>query len=351
MSQFHNKQLLFPLSGSFTGSLFGTSSYALTASYALNGGSGVGSSATASFTNQSVWTFNHNLGTRLVTIQTVDANYLEMLPQSIELTSANLATITFQVSKSGWAIATLGGAGSGGSGGTGNGFPFSGSAVITGSLRVSGSTGYSIISSTSQFTSMFEENAIDVVDTQANGFGGGIMISSTNNVALVATSINDRHAIFGDELVTIDNSGNVLIGTTSSGGNKLNVSGSSKLNGNTTITGSLKVAGGITGSLLGTASFATAASYVLQTVSASYASTASLAPNYVLTSITASMSVATASYAVTAQTASYVTSSNVVGTVISASFATTASYVLGGGGGTSAKAGSGSAASFTGTPR
>lgn len=118
-----------------------SASYALTASYALNGGSGgVGSSATASFTNQSVWTFNHNLGTRLATIQTVDANYLEMLPQSIELTSANLATITFPVSKSGWAIATLGGAGSGnGGGGTGNGFPFSGSAVITGSLLVTSS--------------------------------------------------------------------------------------------------------------------------------------------------------------------------------------------------------------------
>lgn len=38
--QTKNKQLLYPLSGSFTGSLHGTASYATTASYALNGGSG-----------------------------------------------------------------------------------------------------------------------------------------------------------------------------------------------------------------------------------------------------------------------------------------------------------------------
>lgn len=41
-----NKQLSFPLSGSFTGSLAGTSSYAITASYALNNnGSGGGNSS------------------------------------------------------------------------------------------------------------------------------------------------------------------------------------------------------------------------------------------------------------------------------------------------------------------
>ena len=38
MSKLHNKQLLFPLSGSFTGSLLGSASYALTASYAMNAG-------------------------------------------------------------------------------------------------------------------------------------------------------------------------------------------------------------------------------------------------------------------------------------------------------------------------
>jgi len=42
MAQINSKQLLKPISGSFSGSLEGTSSYALTASYAMNGGGGGG---------------------------------------------------------------------------------------------------------------------------------------------------------------------------------------------------------------------------------------------------------------------------------------------------------------------
>lgn len=42
MAQLKSKQLTYPLSGSFTGSLYGTASYAITASYAMNGGGGGG---------------------------------------------------------------------------------------------------------------------------------------------------------------------------------------------------------------------------------------------------------------------------------------------------------------------
>jgi hypothetical protein len=91
---------------------------------------------------------------------------------------------------------------------------------------------------------------------------------------------------------------------------------------NSVVTGSLTVTQGITGSLQGTA---TTASYVLQAVSSSFASTASLAPNYVLTSTTSSMSVATASYVENAQSASYVQQA------VSSSFATTASFASNGG--------------------
>jgi hypothetical protein len=42
MAQLKSKQLTYPLSGSFTGSLYGTSSWAITASYAMNGGGGGG---------------------------------------------------------------------------------------------------------------------------------------------------------------------------------------------------------------------------------------------------------------------------------------------------------------------
>jgi len=76
---------------------------------------------------------------------------------------------------------------------------------------------------------------------------------------------------------------------------------------NSVVTGSLVVTQGITGSLAGTASNA---------ISSSFASTASLAPAYVLNSTTASM---LQPYVLTSSTASM--------TVSSSSFATTASFI------------------------
>jgi len=131
--------------------------------------------------------------------------------------------------------------------------------------------------------------------------------------------------------------------------------------GSVSITGSLNVVGaGITGSLFGTsswannaisssyalsasqaqnavsasyvlnavsASFASTASYVLNAVSASFASTASFVQNAVSASFAS-----TASLAINALTASFVTASNIFGpfgsnSVISSSFASTASFV------------------------
>lgn len=121
-----------------TGSLFGTSSYAVTASYAENGGvtqiiagtnvsifptngkgivtisatavnGSAGSSVTASFTNLSTWNFNHALGNRNVLIQVYDSIYNQIIPQTINLVDDNNATITFPTSETGFAIASLGG--------------------------------------------------------------------------------------------------------------------------------------------------------------------------------------------------------------------------------------------------
>ena len=138
-------------SGGITGSFFGTSSYAITASYALNAGAGAGfpysgsavitgsllvtegitgslqgtssfavtasyvnnlgsSNYTQSFTNQSTWTVIHNLGARYVLVQTYDSNFDEMIPQNIDLTDNNTATITFPTLESGVAVVTVGGA-------------------------------------------------------------------------------------------------------------------------------------------------------------------------------------------------------------------------------------------------
>lgn len=61
MSKLKSKQLTYPLSGSFTGSLFGTSSYAITASYAMNGGGG-GSTNPGGLNTQIQYNNNSNFG-------------------------------------------------------------------------------------------------------------------------------------------------------------------------------------------------------------------------------------------------------------------------------------------------
>lgn len=132
---------------SITGSLYGTSSFAVTASYALNTLSSsyaltasyatnvpttasyalnalsssyaatasfistlYSSNYTQSFTNQSTWTVIHNLDTRYVLVQTYDTNFDEMIPQNIDLTDDNTVTITFPTLESGTAVVTVGGA-------------------------------------------------------------------------------------------------------------------------------------------------------------------------------------------------------------------------------------------------
>jgi len=93
------------------------------------------------------------------------------------------------------------------------------------------------------------------------------------------------------------------------------ISGSLEVIGTTTLSGSLNVQSGITGSLFGTSSWAV------------NAQTASFAPNYVLTSVTSSM---LAPYVLTSQTSSMSVASASVAT--SASYALTASFALNGGG-------------------
>jgi hypothetical protein len=100
------------ISGSFTGSLLGTSSYALTASNANNTVSS-SYSLTSSYTFTASYSFNSNSASY--------ANESNNSNNSIYAITASYALTT---------------SGSGG-GGSGAGFPFSGSAVITGSLNVS----------------------------------------------------------------------------------------------------------------------------------------------------------------------------------------------------------------------
>ena len=116
------------ISGSFTGSLLGTSSYALTASNANN-------------TVSSSYTFTaSNANNALSSSYTLSSSYALTSSYSFNSNSASYANESNNSNNSIYAITAsyaLTTSGSGGGGGSGAGFPFSGSAVITGSLSVS----------------------------------------------------------------------------------------------------------------------------------------------------------------------------------------------------------------------
>ena len=154
--------------GSFTGSLEGTasqaisSSYALTASYALfaangggggisaiyianagitqgtasyfdftgagvtatvsnntasinvtgGGGGGTNSGQTTNFTQSvaaTTWTFLHNLNTRTPLVQVYDTSYNQIVPQYISSSNANTILINFGIATAGYAVASTGG--------------------------------------------------------------------------------------------------------------------------------------------------------------------------------------------------------------------------------------------------
>lgn len=84
-----------------------SSSYAATASYISTLYS---SNYTQSFTNQSTWVVNHNLNTLYVIVQVYDTNFDEVIPQNIDLTNVNTVTISFPTLESGTAVVTVGGA-------------------------------------------------------------------------------------------------------------------------------------------------------------------------------------------------------------------------------------------------
>jgi hypothetical protein len=151
-----------------------------------------------------------------------------------------------------------------------------------------------------------------------------VLSSSFATTASFASSVGILN-----QTLTVTGSTGILFTTNA---DTLILTGSLLVTGSAVITGSLRVNGSITGSLFGTSSWANNAvtsSYILNAVSSSFASTASLAPNYVLTSVTSSMTVLSSSFAATASLApSYVlTAVTASMSVLSASFASTASFL------------------------
>jgi len=104
-----------PSTGTLTvPTLSGNATSATSASYAVSASLATSASyypiatsfATAGFTG-STWTFNHNLNNDYVVIDCYDSNNEEIIPSTIDLVSANQASITFPVSVQGTAVATL----------------------------------------------------------------------------------------------------------------------------------------------------------------------------------------------------------------------------------------------------
>jgi hypothetical protein len=187
-----------------TGSLFGTSSFAITASYALNAGAGsidtgsllitasavndtitftkgdgstfpvtidnvnsasyalnalsssyaatasyistlYSSNYTQSFTNQSTWVVTHNLDTLYVIVQIYDTNFDKIIPQNIDLTDDDTVTISFPTLESGTAVVSVGGAlqnsGGGGTGATGATGPIGATGATGAASTIPGATG------------------------------------------------------------------------------------------------------------------------------------------------------------------------------------------------------------------
>jgi hypothetical protein len=81
------------------------------------------------------WSFNHNLNTQYPIFQVFDSNNEVMIPERIVATDATSSLFYFPTAVTGKAVASVGGISE--SMGSGVGFPFSGSAVITGSFLVS----------------------------------------------------------------------------------------------------------------------------------------------------------------------------------------------------------------------
>jgi len=149
-------------------------------------------------------------------------------------------------------------------------------------------------------SSLFVSNTANTPLMAFNANGGltvatigctGGAIEQLNIKNIVNSSASAINLIINNNTIASINNTGLLIGTTVDNGYKLDVSGSVRFSNGLNVTGSLNVSNGITGSLFGTASYAATASYALTAsyvlnavsasvaTSASYAATASYANN------------------------------------------------------------------------
>jgi hypothetical protein len=288
-----------------TGSLLGTASFATTASYVLNAvSSSFATSASFASTSSFVNRLNQNL--TLVGNQTITGS-LTVTNDLIVLGSASIQFISQSTLNIGTNLITVN--------------TFSPSARF-GGLAVIDSGSSPLISASFLYDSVHDEfifvhkgdgtnitSSHFLVGPQTyNDIGNEIYIPNntilksqgnehvtSSNITDTGTlvGINSNTTITGSFTVTTGSNvelqvlntgvrlGNIVTDTHTITGS-LGVSGSSIFNGNTTVTGSLNITSGVTGSLLGTASFALTAS---NTVTAQTASFLTIGNDYQVNSI------------------------------------------------------------------
>jgi len=204
------------------------------------------------------------------------------------------------------------------------------SASISGNAATATSASYASTASFVQnaVSASFASTASYVLNAVSSSFATKAVTASYADNFTVAGTLTAQTIV----VQTITASTEVVTGSTKFGTLSSNTH---QFTGSVTISGSLNVNGpatlnNLTGSLFGTssfannatsASFATTASYVLNAVSASFATSASYWSGSILNATSASFA-STASFVQNAQSASYVLNA------VSASFASTASYVL-----------------------
>jgi len=183
------------------------------------------------------------------------------------------------------ASAAASGFGSGGTTINTSSFATTGSNTFTGTQTITGSGQLLVKSSTSNG---FLQQTTDFSVSPSTGTNVFIGLAASTGNTYASLNTRTTGGTSNGNLAMLSAGGNVAIGKTT-------FNAVLDVNGNVIITGSLNVTGGITGSLLGTASFATlaqtsnTASYVLQAVSASFATTASyINPTFISASAAAS---------------------------------------------------------------
>jgi hypothetical protein len=97
------------ITGSLTGSMLGTSSFALTASYALNAGLGYNTTQFTQNTPTASWIIPHTLRTQSPMVQVYDSSYNQIIPNAITGVDNGTVKIEFLVPTSGYAMISNGG--------------------------------------------------------------------------------------------------------------------------------------------------------------------------------------------------------------------------------------------------